>query len=71
MTKYGALMKKAKELEKMLNTEYAEEHAELWERFDSEINAAYESGEITEKQFNKLVCTAFYDYNDLKEETEE
>lgn len=60
------LYAKAERLSKLVDTEYAEEHPEEWELFETSINEAYERGDITAAEFNELATTAFYDYFDLK-----
>lgn len=68
MKSFMVLMKTAEKLGRLVDSDYAEEHPERWDRFDNDINEAYDAGTITAEQFNELACTAFYDYFDLKEE---
>lgn len=75
MRKYDSfeeLMEEAKVLEAHLDTDWAEEHADRYDEFDDAVKAAYDNGDISGKQFNELVLTAFYDYfDDLKDEDED
>lgn len=68
---YKALLKDARRLEKRLNTDYAYEHAGVWEKFEKRAKTALEEGQITPAQFNDLMLIAFYDYFDLIEIEEE
>lgn len=66
---YSILYGIAQELNRLQNTEYADTHPERWDHFDEIIKMAYNEGNITGKQFNDLVLTAFYDYfDDFKDE---
>lgn len=59
---FDDLMKTARELESHLDTEWAEQNAGEYERFEQVVNEQYYAGNLTGKQFNELVLTAFYDY---------
>ena len=66
---FDALKKFALFLEQYLDTEWAEENADLYDDFANRLEAEYQAGRITGKQFNELVNIAFYDWtDDLKEE---
>lgn len=67
MKSFNSLMKTARRLEQLVDTDYAETHPEKWDRFEKDINNAHDAGTITAEQFNKLACIAFYDFFDLKE----
>ena len=74
MTKFEALMDVARFLETQRETEahgatvWGLEHEQSWELFGQVIEAEYAAGEITATEHDELALTAFYDYNDLKEE---
>lgn len=69
--KFEDLMREALELEKHLETEWAEENSALYDAFADKIEREYDNGNLTDREFNDLACTAFYDYMDLKEEEED
>lgn len=62
--KYEALYKEAKSLERRLETDWAEENYGVYDSFVEVCEKAYNDGEITGSQFNKLVDTALYDYEE-------
>lgn len=66
MKRFANLMVEAKELEAKLDTDWAEEHVDVYEAFDAKINEAYINGDLTDDEFNTLATIAFYDYFDLK-----
>lgn len=65
---FDELMKEALELERHLETEWAEENASLYDLFADRIELERLAGRITDEQFNQLASIAFYDYADIKEE---
>lgn len=68
---FTGLYTKAQKLNRLLDTEYAENNEKEWNHFDDMIKRAYANKEIDARQFNDLALTAFYDYFDLIEEVEE
>lgn len=51
------------------DTEWSEENEDKYTAFEELLNSLYDEKQITGKQFNELVLTAFYDYpEELKEE---
>ena len=69
MTKlYNEWMIEARALEAGLDTEWAEEHEELYEAFAEKCESAYNDGRLTDREFTELILTALYDYDgDLPE----
>lgn len=69
---FEKLMARAKELEKNLCTEWADENVKMYDDFAECIEDAWDRGELTDNEFNELALTAFYDYPDgLKGEEED
>lgn len=60
------LMKRAKELGERVDTDWAEENSAQYDLFADRIQTEWMMGNITDKQFDELACTAFYDFIDLK-----
>ena len=68
LRKFHDLCEWANDLERALNSEWADEHPEEWDAFEDEIEKEYARGNITGAQFNTLALIAFYDYQgELKE----
>ena len=61
------MLKKALELGKKLNTEWAEENEAEYNAFADEIEREYAAGELSAESFNTLALFAFYDYDGMKE----
>ena len=68
MKKFEELMAEAIKLEKMQNTEWAEEHADKYDAFAKTCENEYLQERLSAHEFNELIITALYDYPDLKEE---
>ncbi len=69
---YDELMKRAKELGSMWDTEWAEEHADEYDAFAQACEEAYDEGLLSGRAFNELIVTGLYDYDgEMKEEEEE
>jgi len=47
---------------KLIYSAWAEEHDYLYDAFEGVIEMAYARGHITDKEHDRLVCVAFYDY---------
>ena len=71
MNLFKKLMKEARELGAKVDTDWAEEHSALYDRFADRLEQAYDDGDLSARQFDELACTAFYDYPDLKGDCEE
>lgn len=54
---------RARTLNTLLNTEWAEDHADEWEHFHDDVKAAYAAGDISSLQYGNLMLTAFYDFD--------
>lgn len=67
MKKFDELLPVARKLGSAWDTEWAEENADRYDDFADVCEAAYDAGEITGKEFNELICTGLYDYDNLKE----
>ena len=66
-TRYRELLPQARELERHIDTDWAEEHEDRYEAFADQLEYDYHLGLISDAEFNSLVAIAFYDYpEDLK-----
>ena len=63
MTKYEELMKKAKRLEKHIDTEWAEKHGAEYDKFTEICENEWNAGNLTDKEFTLLMLTGLYDYD--------
>ena len=61
MTK-AQIMEQAKRLENRLNTEWAMEHNEEWQKLAAEMEKAYQAGVITAEEHDEIAMTAFWDF---------
>lgn len=67
--KFEELRTRAEFLGARTDTEWSEENEDKYTAFEELLNSLYDEKQITGKQFNELVLTAFYDYpEELKEE---
>ena len=65
--KYRELLPQARELERHIDTDWAEAHEDQYEAFADQLEYAWHLGLISDAEFNSLVAIAFYDYpEDLK-----
>ena len=53
----------ARKLGGYTDTDWAYEHEDVYERFDTEIKRLHENGDLTDAEFCGLALTAFYDYD--------
>ncbi len=60
---FETLMAEAEALGRHLNTDWAYEHAGLYDGLEEKVTRAYRSGEITSEQAICICSTGFYDYD--------
>lgn len=63
MKAYETLMAEAEVLGRHLDTDWAYEHAGLYDDLEERIIKAYYNSELTSEQANEICSTAFYDYD--------
>ena len=63
-TRYKELLPEARELEKHIDTDWAEKNSGKYDRFADTIEAEWSNGNLTDGEFNSLAGIAFYDYPD-------
>ena len=59
---YGLFLPTARELERHIDTDWADEHADAYDGFASILEYAWSNGDLTDAEFNALASIAFYDY---------
>lgn len=59
---YRKLLPQARELERHIDTDWAEEHGDDYDGFASILEYAWENGDLSDAEFNALAAIAFYDY---------
>lgn len=59
---YGLFLPQARELERHIDTDWADEHADAYDGFASILEYAWENGDLSDAEFNALAAIAFYDY---------
>ena len=62
-----SLIEEAEMLGAHVDTEWAEEHADLYTSFQDKLDREYDAGRLTAAQYNEIGSTAFFDF-DVKEE---
>ena len=65
---YNKLMEQAQELGNHIDTEWADDHIDDYDRFADAIEKAYSDGTITAREHDDLALVAFYDYDKFYDE---
>ena len=71
IAKYDVLLVIAQRLGAALDTEWADEHSSEYDLFAEMCETAYDCGSITGKEFNLLIITGLYDYDNMKKDEDE
>lgn len=59
---YTRLLPQARELERHIDTDWADEHADAYDDFAALLEDAWSNGDLTDAEFNALASIAFFDY---------
>ena len=59
---YSLFLPQARELERHIDTDWADEHADEYDDFAALLEDAWSNGDLTDAEFNALASIAFFDY---------